>query len=122
MATADATGQSRLPKNSSQSTRPIIRLLGPPSRVGITNSPMAGMNTNIEPAITPGMDSGSVTSTKVRQGGLPRSAAASSRERSSFSKVEQRQNHERQVRIDDAEIDRKGGSHDLQRVIDDTQP
>jgi len=87
MATAEATGQSRLPKNSSHSTRPIIRLSGPPSRVGMTNSPMAGMNTSIEPAMTPGMDRGSVTSMKARQGGLPRSAAASNREWSSFSRV-----------------------------------
>ena len=75
----------------------------------MTNSPMAGMNTSIEPAITPGMDNGNVMSRKVRHGGLPRSAAASSSEWSSFSKRrEQRQHHERQVRIDDAEVDRKG--------------
>src|SRR6202050_5987846 len=88
MATADATGQSRLLKNSSQSTRPIMRLSGPPRSDGMTNSPPAGMNTSIEPAITPGIDSGSVTSRNTRQGGLPRSEAASSSDRSSFSSVE----------------------------------
>src|ERR1700691_3822525 len=87
MATADATGQSRLPKNSSHSTRPIMRLSGPPNNVGMTNSPMAGMNTSIEPAMMPGIDSGRVTSMKVRQGGVPKSAAASSSEWSSFSSV-----------------------------------
>src|SRR5205814_2537023 len=54
MATAEAAGQSRLLKNSSQSTLPIISVSGPPRSSGITNSPTAGMNTRSEPAATPG--------------------------------------------------------------------
>jgi len=53
----------------------------------MTNSPTAGMNTSMDPAITPGIDSGSVTSRNARHGGLPRSAAASSSVGSSFSSV-----------------------------------
>ena len=60
IATALATGQARLEKNSSHSTRPIISAFGPPSSAGITNSPTAGMNTSIEPARMPLRDSGSV--------------------------------------------------------------
>src|SRR5262249_24234678 len=61
IATALAIGQLRLRKNSSHSTRPIISESVPPSRRGITNSPTAGMNTSIEPAMIPGNDRGSVT-------------------------------------------------------------
>jgi hypothetical protein len=39
-----------------------------------------------------------------------------------FESREQRQHHERQIRIDDAEIDREGRAHDLQRVINDPEP
>ena len=53
----------------------------------MTNSPMAGMNTSMEPAMIPGIDKGSVTSRNARHGGLPRSPEASSNERSSFSRV-----------------------------------
>jgi hypothetical protein len=47
------TGQSRLLKNSSHSTRPIISASGPPSSAGITNSPTAGMKTSMQPAMMP---------------------------------------------------------------------
>src|SRR5690606_14610647 len=77
-ATADETGQSRLAKNSNQSVLPIISVSEPPSRSGITNSPVAGMNTRKQPASTPGSDSGKVICQKARKGRLPRSAAASS--------------------------------------------
>ena len=60
MATALATGHARLEKNSSHSTRPIMRALGPPSSAGMTNSPTAGMNTSIDPARMPLRDSGKV--------------------------------------------------------------
>src|ERR1700722_15667062 len=90
IATAEATGQSWLPKNSSQRTRPIMRLSGPPNKEGMTNSPTAGMKTNMEPAITPGSDSGRVTSRKARHGGEPKSADASSKVESSFSSVANR--------------------------------
>src|SRR5215469_17015564 len=69
IATAAATGQSWLPKNSSHSTRPIMRVLGPPRSEGMTNSPTAGMNTSMEPAITPGTDSGRVISRNDREAG-----------------------------------------------------
>ena len=84
--TAEATGQSRLMKNSSHSTRPIISVSAPPSSAGITNSPTAGMKTSRQPPMMPGTDSGSVTSTNARQRRAPRSAAASSRSRSMRSR------------------------------------
>ena len=60
MDTALATGQSRLAKNSSDRTRPIISWSDLPSSEGMTYSPTAGMNTSNEPATMPGKDSGSV--------------------------------------------------------------
>ena len=86
IATALATGQSRLLKNSVQSTLPIISVPGSPSSAGITNSPTAGMNTSRQPAMIPGIDSGSVTLRNDSHGRLPRSAAASSSVRSIFSR------------------------------------
>src|SRR5262249_22274556 len=86
-ATAAATGQSRLLKNSSHSTLPIIKVSGPPSRSGITNSPTAGMSTRSEPAAIPGNDNGRVTPRNARNGRAPRSAAASMRLLSSADKL-----------------------------------
>ena len=60
IATDEATGQSRLEKNSSQRTLPIIIVSEPPNREGITNSPKAGMKTRKQPAIIPGFDKGAV--------------------------------------------------------------
>src|SRR5690606_5640979 len=65
--TAAAIGQSVLPKNSVHITRPIMRVLAPPSSSGITYSPTVGMNTSMAPAITPLRDSGRVIVRKARQ-------------------------------------------------------
>ena len=51
----------------------------------MTNSPTAGMKTSIDPAMMPGNESGNVICQKARLGGEPRSEAASSSVRSSFS-------------------------------------
>src|SRR5690606_24968000 len=74
-----ATGQSRLLKNSCHSTLPIIRVSGPPSSSGITNSPTTGMNTSMQPAMMPLRDRGTVILQKLAMRPAPRSAAASSR-------------------------------------------
>src|SRR5690606_38789601 len=87
MATADATGQSRLAKNSSHSTRPIISVSAPPKSEGMTNSPMAGIKTSMEPAMTPGIESGRMTVRRVVKGRAPRSAEASIRLWSSLTSV-----------------------------------
>src|SRR3954471_17186285 len=84
-ASADATGQSRLAKNSIQSVCPIIAVDEEPSRSGMTNSPMIGMKQSSAPATMPGRDSGTVMPRKAFHGGQPRSAAASSSVPSSFS-------------------------------------
>ncbi len=55
-------------KNSSQSTRPIIRVSGPPSSSGMTYSPMQGMKTSIEPAMIPALESGTVIFQKPHPG------------------------------------------------------
>ncbi len=86
-ATAAAMGQSLLLKNSSHSTRAIISVCGPPSSSGITYSPTQGMNTSIEPAMMPALDSGTVMSQNAFQGVVPRSPAASSRRGSAFTSV-----------------------------------
>ena len=85
IATADATGQSIFDANSPYKTLPIIRTLPPPSKSGITYSPVAGINTSSEPAIIPGIVQGKVTVRKVANGFAPKSDAASSKVRSSFS-------------------------------------
>jgi hypothetical protein len=83
----------------------------------MTNSPIAGMNTSMEPAMMPGSDSGRVTDRKVCQGREPRSAEASSSEVSSFTSVGvERQDHEGQVGVDDADIDGEIGLHHHQRL------
>src|SRR5450755_20711 len=87
IATALATGHARLEKNSSHSTRPIISAFGPPSSAGITNSPTAGMNTNMEPASMPLRDNGSVIFRNACHGRQPRSSAASSNCQSIFSRL-----------------------------------
>src|SRR6516165_11319267 len=84
-ATADATGQSRLLKNSIQMVWPIIGDSEPPSRSGMTNSPTIGIKHRSTPASMPDDDNGSVTSQKIFQRGQPRSAAASTSDSSSFS-------------------------------------
>jgi hypothetical protein len=66
---------------------PIIAVREPPSRSGMTNSPTAGMKHNSAPAITPGADSGTVTSQNAFQRGQPRSVAALISVSSIFSSV-----------------------------------
>src|SRR4051794_20615788 len=56
-ASADATGQSRLPKNSSHSVCPIIAVDDEPSRSGMTNSPTIGMKQSSDPAAMPDSES-----------------------------------------------------------------
>ncbi|MNF16018.1 hypothetical protein D3C80_2188660 [compost metagenome] len=57
-----------------------MMLSGPPSSSGITNSPTAGINTSIEPAIMPPRVSGTITLKKVFNGLAPRSSEASTNE------------------------------------------
>jgi len=45
IVTAEATSRSRLMKSSLQSIFPIIKVIGPHSNSGMTNSPIDGMNT-----------------------------------------------------------------------------
>src|SRR5690606_37652321 len=86
-ASAEAPGQLRRLKNSSQSTLPIISVCEPPSSSGITNSPITGMNTSMQPAMMPFFDSGTVTFQKLAKERAPRSEAASSRLRSCFTRL-----------------------------------
>ena len=103
-ATAEASGQSRLAKNSFHSVLPIISVSEPPSRSGMTNSPTAGMKTRKQPAMTPGSDSGKV----IFQKALDRRAAEILRRLEQrlvhlLQRRIERQDHERQVGIDDAD-------------------
>jgi len=47
IVTAEATSQSRLMKSFFQSIFPTIKVSGPYSNSGMTNSPIDGMNTSI---------------------------------------------------------------------------
>ena len=60
IATTLAPGQFLAVKNSRHSSLPIISVSAGPEQLGMTNSPTTGMNTSIEPATMPGIDSGSV--------------------------------------------------------------
>ena len=107
-ATAEDTGQSRLAKNSFHSVLPIISVCEPPSRSGMTNSPTAGMKTSRQPATTPGSDSGKV----IFQNALSRRAAEvlgglEQRVVHLLQRGIERQHHERQIGIDDADKDRR---------------
>ena len=52
-------------------------ILAPPSKSGITNSPIAGIKTRIIPVITPGNDKGNIICQNIEKGLAQRSAAAS---------------------------------------------
>src|SRR3546814_18300397 len=93
--TAAAMGQSALLKNSAHMTRPIISVFAPPSISGITYSPTDGMNTSMEPAMTPGMDKGRVKTRNARHGRAPRSSAASSRRISKLTRSEYKRSSEK---------------------------
>ena len=123
IATAEASGQLRLEKNSCQSVRPIMRVPEPPRRSGMTNSPVTGMNTRRQPAMTPGIDSGKVIFQKARNrraaeigGGFEQRAV------DALQRGVKRQHHERQVGIDDADVDGGVGVEDRQRLVDDAEP
>ncbi len=64
---------------------PINSVEPPPMRVTMANIATAGTNTSIAPPATPGIVSGSVTLRNARHGPAPRSYAASTSVRSSFS-------------------------------------
>ena len=122
IAMADATGQSLLAKNSIHKVWPIIIVSEPPSRSGMTNSPTIGMKHSSAPAATPGSDSGSVTV----QNAFQRRAAEIGRgfEQGRIDLLQrrvERQHHERQVRIDEADIDRRVGREPRDRRVDDAE-
>ncbi len=117
-----ATGQSLLVKNSSHSVWPIIIEPEPARRSGITNSPTIGMKQSSAPAPTPGNDSGNVTS----QNALPRRRAeiACGFQQRGIHPGErriERQDHERQIGIDDADIHRGVGREPHHRRRDQMQ-
>ncbi len=78
VAKAADNGQSRLLKNSCHRTRPIMVVLEPPNKSGITNSPTAGIKTSKLPVMMPGMVSGKVIRKNATQGFAPKSEAACS--------------------------------------------
>ena len=74
----------------------------------MTNSPTAGMKTSMQPAMTPGSDSGKVIFQKALIGGQPRSCGRlDQRMVHLLQRRIERQHHERQVGIDDADEDRR---------------
>ena len=120
---AEATGQSLLAKNSIHSVCPIIRVSEPPSRSGMTNSPAIGMKQSSAPAATPGQ--------RQRQRHQPERLPARTAEIGRrfqqrlvhlLQRGVERQHHERQIGIDDADIDRGVGREPGHRRVDDVQP
>ncbi len=83
----------------------------------MTNSPTAGMKHSSEPATMPGSDSGRVMLQNARVGGQPRSwRGLDQRLVELFERRVERQHHERQVGVDDADEDRRVGVEDRQRL------
>ena len=82
---AEPYGQSRPSRNSSWTTLAIVVVLAPPSRSGVTKSPIAGMNVRIAAAMIPGIVSGSVTWRNACRPLAYRSRAAPTRAGSSRS-------------------------------------
>src|SRR5919109_707453 len=83
---AEPNCQSKPWRNAPWIALPKKNPLGPPTKSGVTYSPIVGMKTNAKAAITPGMDSGSVTVRKVVHRPAPRSVEASSSDRSIVSR------------------------------------
>ena len=120
MATADDRGQSRLVKNSSYRVRPIMSESSPPSNAGMTNSPSAGMNTSRLPAMMPGRERGRVISRKTVQG--PGAQVGSRFVQAVIQSLQvgvERQDHERQVGIDNPQVHGKIRIQQLQRLVDE---
>ena len=110
IAAAEATGQSLLVKNSSHSVWPIISELEPAKQIRDHEFADDGMKHSSTPAPTPGSDSGNVTSQNACHGGAPRSLGRLQQRRLHLGQRRvERQDHERQVGIDDAEIHRAVG-------------
>ena len=82
---AEPSCQSKLAENELWITLPNRYPAFPPTICGVTYSPIVGMNTNTNAAITPGIDIGSVTFRNVVQRLAPRSLDASSICRSRLS-------------------------------------
>jgi len=112
IATADAHRPVAVAEKIRPRARGPIMRLSDPGRVGITNSPMAGMNTSMEPGDDPRhgqrqchVEEGPAT------GGLPRSADASEQRMIQLLQGGgQGSHHEGQIGIDDSEVDRECGA------------
>ena len=88
----------------------------------MTNSPMIGMKQSSAPATMPGSDSGTVTCENVRQGGAAEIGRGfEQRLVHLLQRRVERQHHEREIRIDDADIDRVVGREPRDRRVDDAQ-
>ena len=73
MAITEPSAQSVVLTNESWMKLPNMLSSEPPTSDGATNSPVVGMSTNTNAAITPGRLSGSVTRTNVESRFAPRS-------------------------------------------------
>ena len=82
---AEPYGQSRPSRNSSWTTLAMVVVSAPPSRSGVTKSPMAGMNVRIDAATMPGIVNGRVTLRNAWRPLAYRSRAAGTRAASSRS-------------------------------------
>ena len=121
-ARADATGQSLLEKNSVHSVWPIIVAPEPPSRSGITNSPAIGMKQSSAPA--------TIARQRQRHRDQPERLPPWAAEIDGSLKQRlvhllqagiERQHHERQIRIDDTDKDRRVGRKPDQRFADQSE-
>ena len=122
IAAADAVGQSRLAKKSFHIVRPIISVSEPPSRSGMTNSPIAGMKTSREPAMMPGSASGTVIVANARRAAGAEIARGFEKRRiAPLQRIVDRQDHERQIGVDDAEHDGAVACEKIERRRDEAQ-
>ena len=87
-------------------TFPIMNVLPPPRTVGMTYSPSAGIQTIVQPAMSPGSDCGKITRRNVANGVAPRCSCRF--QHGGVDAVERekdREHHQWQVAVDDADAD-----------------
>src|SRR5215469_2380768 len=110
-ATAQAEPKGQLSDCRKRSTRalPMKKTLPPPRSWGIRYSPISRMKTSMQPVMTPGAESGSVTWRKVAKGAAPQILGGLEQALVELLQAdEDRKDHQRQIAVDDADQNRQG--------------
>ena len=116
---AAPAGQSRALRNWIWMILAMVVVSAPPSRSGVTKSPMAGMKVRIEAATMPGMVSGRVTWMNARAtAGVEVACGGDQRVIQAVDGDEERQDGEGQEAVGHAQHDRQVGVEQDDRLVD----